>query len=272
MEGRIFSIEEFSVYDGPGIRTSVFLKGCPLRCSWCHNPEGQRTCREYLRNPNGCLECGACLAEGGKLTEESIGRCPKGLIRACGEDWEAGALCRKLLKNKELLDGVTFSGGEPLMQYDFLIECLKLLKGEVHTAVQTSGYCAPEIFKEVLAEADYFLYDLKLMDEERHRRYTGVSNKRILQNFDALVKSGKGFTVRVPLIPGVIDTEENLTAVAEHLQKYKINYLELLPYNKMAGGKYKAAGRVFAPDYDETVESNPRLVIFKARGIQAKLY
>lgn len=272
LKGKIFSIEEFSVYDGPGIRTSIFLKGCPLRCSWCHNPEGQRSCREYLRNPNGCLQCGACTAEGGALSEESIGRCPKGLVRGCGDDWEAQALSKKLLKNKELLDGVTFSGGEPLMQHEFLLECLALLKNELQTAVQTSGYCDPLVFQKALQAADYFLYDLKLMDEGQHLRYTGVSNRKILQNFDALAKSGKPFTVRVPLIPGVIDTEQNLTAIAEHLLNYDIRYLELLPYNKMAGAKYKAAGRIFAPDYDETQESNPRLELFKARGIKAKLY
>lgn len=272
MVGKLFSIEEFSVYDGPGIRTSVFLKGCPLRCSWCHNPEGQGFSREYLRNPNGCLECGQCITESGKLTEQSIGRCPKGLVRGCGDDWEAKALCQKLLKNEQLLDGVTFSGGEPLAQHEFLLECLGLMKGRLQTAVQTSGYCSEEIFQKVLAEADYFLYDLKLMDPKKHLHYTGASNERILQNFDALAKSGTPFTVRVPLIPGVVDTEENLTAIADHLQKYKIDYLELLPYNKMAGGKYKAAGRTFAPDYDEKIGSNPRLDLFKVRGITAKLY
>lgn len=272
MKGKIFSIEEFSVYDGPGIRTSVFLKGCPLQCSWCHNPEGQSFSSEYLRNPNGCLQCGACLNEQGELTKESIGSCPRGLVRACGEDYEAKDLCRKLLKNKELLDGVTFSGGEPLSRHEFLLECLEELSGKLQTAVQTSGYCSPVIFQKVLVAADYFLYDLKLMDPKKHLHYTGVSNEWILQNFDTLAKSKKPFTVRVPLIPGVIDTEENLTAIAEHLLKYDIHYLELLPYNKMAGGKYKAAGRIFAPDYDETNESNPRLEIFEERGIHAKLY
>lgn len=272
MVGKIFSIEEFSVYDGPGIRTSIFLKGCLLRCSWCHNPEGQRFQKEYLKNPNGCIECGRCIGEDGRLTEESIGRCPKGLVRACGEDYSAKEISAKLLKNKELLDGVTFSGGEPLAQPEFLMECLQELHGKIQTAVQTSGYCSSDVFKEVLGQADYFLYDLKLMDPQLHLRYTGVSNEQILKNFDSLAKSGKEFTVRVPLIPGVVDTKENLTAIADHLKKYNINYLELLPYNKMAGGKYKAVGRTFAPDYDESMESNPRLELFEERGIQAKLY
>ncbi len=272
MVGKIFSIEEFSVYDGPGIRTSVFLKGCPLRCSWCHNPEGQGFSREYLRNPNGCLECGRCIAESGELTERSIGLCPRGLVRGCGDDWEAKDLCRKLLKNEGLLDGITFSGGEPLAQHEFLLECLEILKGRLQTAVQTSGYCSAEIFQKIMEKADYFLYDLKLMDPEKHLYYTGVSNERILQNFDTLAKSGKPFSVRVPLIPGVVDTMENLTAIADHLNRYNISYIELLPYNKMAGGKYKAAGRVFSPNYDESMESNPRIEIFEMRGINAKLY
>ena len=149
MQGTVFSIEEFSVYDGPGIRTTVFLKGCPLRCGWCHNPEGQNFEAEIVRNPNGCIGCNACIDSADKkngrlvFTDQSIKSCPMGLLRVCGEKIDSVDLSEKLLKNAKMLidGGVTFSGGEPLSQSEFLFECLKLLKGKMHTAIQTSGFC-----------------------------------------------------------------------------------------------------------------------------------
>lgn len=278
--GIVFSVEEFSVYDGPGIRTSVFLKGCPLRCSWCHNPEGQRAEPEIVRGPNGCIGCGNCIktaekkGDGYVLTEESIKKCPQNLIRHCGDEYTPGELCRKLLKNKVILSrggGVTFSGGEPFMQKDFLMECLSLLKGELHTAVQTCGYTDADTFARALELADYFLYDIKLVDNGLHKRYTGVSNERIQENFKTLAQSGKYFVVRVPLIPGVIDTEENITAIARLISSYGITYAELLPYNKMAGGKYKLAMREYKPDFDKTAESQPREDIFDKYNIKVKI-
>ena len=280
MTGKVFSIEEFSVYDGPGIRTTVFLKGCPLRCTWCHNPEGQRFETEIVRSPNGCIECGSCLRlareENGRrvLIPECIDACPMHLIRPAGEDYEAEALCYKLLKNRRILQnggGVTFSGGEPLSQHAFVLECIQRLKGELHCAIQTSGYCAEEIFSKALATADYFLYDLKLIDDAMHRRFTGVSNERILRNYTALASSGVPFVTRVPLIPGVVDTEENLTAIARILHAHGVNYAELLPYNKMAGGKYAMTLRQFEPGFDESIPSQPREELFAAYGIQTKL-
>jgi len=278
--GTVFSIEEFSVYDGPGIRTSVFLKGCPLRCSWCHNPEGQRLEPEIVRGPNGCIGCGNCMRTAVEkdgvlaLTEESIKKCPMNLIRYSGEEYSAEGLCRKILKNKIILKkggGVTFSGGEPFMQKDFLLECLSLLKGELHTAIQTCGYTDADTFAKAMELADYFLYDIKLVNDALHRRYTGVSNERIQANFKTLAESGKDFVVRVPLIPGVIDTAENITAIAELISSYGIKYAELLPYNKMAGGKYKLAMREFKPDYDENAESQPREEIFDKYNIKIKI-
>lgn len=137
MKGCLFSIEEFSVYDGPGIRTTVFLKGCPMRCSWCHNPEGQNPNTEIIRSPNGCIECNNCInsavTKNGRLcfTEKSIKSCPMGLLRFCGEDIDSTVLCERILKNKQLLQngGVTFSGGEPFNQSEFLFACLRGLKG-----------------------------------------------------------------------------------------------------------------------------------------------
>lgn len=271
MEGTVFSIEECSVYDGPGIRTTVFLKGCPLRCSWCHNPEGQEAAPKIVKSPNGCLHCGACEEERG-YTEKSITACPRQLLRWCGEHYTPEMLCKKLLKNKVLLDGVTFSGGEPLYQHSFLTACLKLLKGQLHRAVQTSGYASEAVFAEMLQNTDYLLFDLKIMDGEAHKFHTGQSNDPILENFELLVKSGVEFVPRTPLIPGVTDTEENLTAIAKLLQSYGIGYIELLPYNPMAGSKYALAGKKFSPTYDPKIKPQPREELFQTYGIKVKVY
>ena len=280
MTGTVFSIEEFSVYDGPGIRTTVFLKGCPLRCSWCHNPEGQEKSSEIVRSPNGCISCGKCEEHAvnfdgrTKYTKESILNCPKNLLRICGEEYEPDTLCRKLLKNEQILKnggGITFSGGEPFMQSDFLFECLTLLKGKLHTAIQTSGYCSKDTFEQALTLSDYFLFDIKLVNTLEHIKHTGVSNSHILENFLFLAKSGKNFTVRIPLIPTVTDTEKNISDIAKLLKNHGIQQAELLPYNKMAGGKYAMTGRKYSPLFDETVEVTPRTEIFSRFGIKTKI-
>ena len=279
--GRIFSIEEFSTYDGPGIRMTVFLKGCPLRCMWCHNPEGQRFERELLRSPNGCLGCGACLREGEKktgmpsLTEESIGVCPRNLIRICGEEHTSESLCAIIEKNADLLNGsgggVTFSGGEPMSQGEFVLACLARLRHKTHRALQTCGYGDGAMFSRLLAECDYVLYDLKLMDEAEHLRYTGVSNGIILENYRRLAASGVPFVTRIPLIPGVNDTEDNLRRTANLMGECGAHYVELLPYNKMAGGKYRMLGRAYEPTFDETVPPKDGREIFESYGIEVRV-
>lgn len=269
MEGTVFSIEECSVYDGPGIRTTVFLKGCPLRCSWCHNPEGQEAEPMIVKSPNGCLKCGKC---GDVYTDDSIINCPRQLLRWCGERYTPEELCEKLLKNKNLLDGVTFSGGEPLYQQVFLTECLKLLEGQLHRAVQTCGFAPEAVFAEMLQNTDHVLFDLKIMDGQAHKYHTGVPNEIILKNFEQLVKSGVEFVPRTPLIPGVTDTAENLTAIAQLLQSHGIDYIELLPYNPMAGSKYALAGKEFCPTYDPQRACAPREALFAQYGIKVKVY
>lgn len=271
-EALVFSIEEFSTFDGPGIRTTVFLKGCPLRCSWCHNPEGQAFENEIFKAPNGCEGCGACLAAGnGKLTDAGVRACPNRLLRWSGERYTPESLFRRLADTFEILKlsggGITFSGGEPLAHPAFLTEILRLLEGKIHTAVQTSGYGPEDLFKQVLALTDYMLFDIKLADSYAHRRYTGVDNPVILRNFGTLVNSGKPFTVRTPLIPGVTDTPENLTGIARLLREQGVSRIELLPYNVAAGGKYAAVGRQYAPDFDESVACEPHQEIFERYGI-----
>ena len=253
MNGKIFSIEEFATFDGPGIRTTVFLKGCPLTCLWCHNPEGQSFESEYARSFNGCVYCGKCegaaIKSDGRLvyTKESKAACPKGLIRQSGMDLSAEELVEKLLKNRRILNstggGVTFSGGEPLSQSDFLLECISLIDKRLRTAIQTSGFTSEESFEKFLAKIDYCLFDLKILRSQKHRAYCGVDNSLILSNYKRLVKSGKSFITRVPLIPGLIETRENLTDIAEFMASLAVGEVEVLPYNQMAGSKYESVGR-----------------------------
>ena len=278
--GIIFSIEEFSVYDGPGIRTTVFFKGCPMRCNWCHNPEGLEARVQVVKSPNGCLHCGACEAvcehkDGCVACGKCIAVCPRNLIRFSGTRYSVEALVQKLLKNADYLKqaggGVTFSGGECLMQAEYLSAVLEKLKGRVHTAIQTCGYAEGEAFEKVLSLVDYVMYDLKLMDEGLALRYTGCSNRPILENFRRLCGSGVPFVVRVPLIPGVTDTVKNLTAIAECVAHSPARGVELLPYNKMAGSKYTMIGREYAPIFDETKDPEPHTEIFRARGIGVRV-
>lgn len=279
--GTVFSIEEFSTFDGPGIRTTVFLKGCPLQCSWCHNPEGQSFEPQTVRSPNGCLKCEKCLDKGEELTgkrilvKESISVCPKNLIRQCGTPYTAEELCTKLLKNADILTdsggGITFSGGEPLSSHEFLLECLKLLEGKIHRAVQTSGFCKPEIFEEIAKNTDLFLFDQKIFDAELHKKHTKQDNTYIKKNLEYLAKTGKNFIIRIPLIPTVTDTEKNITEICTFLQKLNIHYAELLPYNKMAGSKYTLAGKKFAPEFNPDTEPETHAEIFKKFGITIKI-
>ncbi len=277
----VFAIEEFSVFDGPGIRTSVFLKGCPLRCSWCHNPEGQGFENSILRSPNGCVNCGECLrrsvrsGDGVKFTEASVQGCPQGLLRYCAVEYSAEELCARLEKNLKILNGagggITFSGGEPTANPEFLLECLTLLEGKTNRALQTCGYCSESLFARLLESCDYMLFDVKLADDECHKRYTGVSNKPILKNLKALASSGLPFVIRTPLIPSVTDTEENIRGIAEILKSYKINYIELLPYNRAAGAKYALTGRSYTPDFDPDGEICTGEKIFAEYGIEARV-
>ena len=279
-KGLVFSIEEFSVFDGPGIRTSVFLMGCPLRCEWCHNPEGQSFSNGIVRSPNGCIGCGECLKHstesGGirEFSEDSMKRCPEGLLRYCAREYSAAELCEQLSKNLAILNasggGITFSGGEPTASPEFLLECLALLDGKTDRAVQTCGYCSPSVFEKVLERTDYMLFDVKLVDDAMHKRYTGHSNEVILKNFKTLAASTKDFVIRTPLIPTVTDTEENIRAIAALLSENGVGYIELLPYNKMAGSKYKLAGREYTPSFDGSVPVSIRSEIFAEYGIKAK--
>lgn len=280
-KSKIFSIEEFSTYDGPGIRMTVFLKGCPLSCEWCHNPEGQSFEAEYLRSPNGCISCGACIEASKKLyhksilTEASISACPRGLVRLAGEEYTSEQLVGVINKNIAILNasggGVTFSGGEPLAHSDFVCECLDMLCGKTHRAVQTSGYCENHKFLDVASRCELILYDLKLIDDTMHKRHTGVSNEKIIENYKALSRLDTTVITRIPLIPTVNDTRENIEATARLMRECGREYIELLPYNKLAGGKYALCGREYKPSFDESMEVEPHIDIFNKYGIEVKI-
>jgi pyruvate formate lyase activating enzyme len=219
MTGMVFDIRELTVHDGPGLRTTVFLKGCPLRCAWCHNPEGFSPTPQILRRAAG--------------------------ERVAGRNYTSRELASILNRQAPLLrdiGGVTFSGGEPLMQAAFVADTIDRLE-DLHVTLDTSG-CAPEEdFRLVAAQCDLVLFDLKLMDAEAHRRWTGRDNQSILRNLEVLAGLGRSFVIRVPLAPGVTDTDENLRAIAAHVSALPARpRVELLPYNRAAGGKYAACG------------------------------
>ena len=231
--GIVFDVKQYALHDGPGIRTTVFLKGCPLRCQWCHNPEGIGKNPQILYRNKRCIGCGECLDV---CPEKALSLSPEGIITnklLCKADGACAMICPadareligKTVSSDEIRDvvkkdvpfynqsggGVTFSGGEPLMQPDFLLECLQLCGREgIHRAVDTSGHAALEIVKPIAKETDLFLYDLKLMDPDKHRYLTGVSNELILSNLKYLAYAGFKITVRFPLLTGLNDTDENL--------------------------------------------------------------
>jgi pyruvate formate lyase activating enzyme len=252
-KGLVFDINEFAVHDGPGIRTSVFLKGCPLRCEWCHNPEGQSFNQELLVGDNGCIRCGKCKAvckhETCIVCGECITVCPRNLRRFAAVEWESEALAEKLLKNRTFYEnyggGVTFSGGEPLAQHEFLFEVMQNLK-PVHVAIETAGHVSPEIFNKALKFADLIIMDIKHMNSDLHRRYTGFGNEIILSNLKVLLKSDKPCILRIPVIPGYNDTYENMEQTARLISGHKnVIRLELLTYHKTAGAKYPLLGRKY---------------------------
>jgi len=251
MTGRVFDIKEFAVHDGEGIRTTVFLKGCPLRCVWCHNPEGLSRERELYVKRAACTDCGLCRRGCDHEECKGLGRClhicPKNLVSAVGREWEARELAEHLLKHAEFFaavgGGITLSGGEPLLQSDFCAELLELLRGRIHTAIETSGYAREEDFLRVISLCDHVFMDIKLADARTHRKYTGVDNALILQNAERLKSSGISHTFRTPLIPDITDTEENLSEIAKIVGDSK---WEKLSYNTLAGAKYANVGREFS--------------------------
>ncbi|OGU57501.1 MAG: hypothetical protein A2V66_12560 [Ignavibacteria bacterium RBG_13_36_8] len=228
IKGIVFDLKKFAIHDGPGIRTTVFLKGCPLKCVWCHNPESQKLEPEVIVKMNRRKSLDLSYSE----TKEVIGR-----------EVTVNEIMNEIKKDIDYYDqsggGVTFSGGEPMIQMEFLSallsECKKL---DLNTAVDTCGHVAYNSYKMILDKVDSFLYDLKLMENEKHIEYTGVGNKTILDNLKRLSKSAKHINIRIPIIPSLTDTEENLNQMIKFLSSLgNVKNVSLLPYNKLGEGK-----------------------------------
>ena len=263
MKGLIFSIKRYAVHDGPGIRVTFFMKGCPLDCWWCHNPEGKSSCRQTIPRIDR-------IGEKEFTSEEQVGM-----------EYTPEEIVQKAERDRVFMDhsggGVTFSGGEPLMQPGFLLEALTLLrKSGFHTAVDTSGFARPEILKSIMPFTDLFLYDLKHLDPVKHEKYTGVSNDLIISNLDILLDNGAEVMLRIPVVPGVTADAayiEKLRLFIEGRKTAGIKEINLLPYHKTGISKYR---RFSLPDRMASVNqvSNGHLdeyiEILKPLGIHVK--
>ncbi|MDO5479461.1 MAG: glycyl-radical enzyme activating protein [Clostridia bacterium] len=263
--GKVFNIQRFSTSDGPGIRTTVFLKGCPLSCIWCHNPESQKAASEIMYVADKCIGCKECalvcknnahLFSGGShmfMRGKCIGcgccisRCNADALLYTGEEMDADKVLDEVFKDilfYRKTGGMTLSGGEPLMQYDF---SLKLLKGAkekgVHTAVETSGYYPGKLY-EIAKYTDLWLYDVKIFDESEHIKYTGVSNKLIMENLKYLNATGSEIILRCPIIPGINLTDEHFEKIVElSASVSSVKKVQFMPYHPLGTEKMKSLGR-----------------------------
>jgi pyruvate formate lyase activating enzyme len=263
----VFNIMRYSTEDGPGIRTTVFFKGCPLSCWWCHNPESRSFQPELLYFEERCRHCGDCLAACPQHAIEQVEGTLRttALCRRCGHCTEVcqaearqiagqrltiGEIVTEIEKDliffEESGGGVTLSGGEPLAQPRFVSALLRACRDRgIRTAMETCGYASSGVFLDVALLADLVLFDLKLMDPVKHKQYTGVSNRRILGNLGELVARGRAVTVRIPVMPGINDTDDEIGQFARRLAELHVSRVELLPYDNIGAGKYKRLGLTY---------------------------
>ena len=264
MKGLIFSIKKYSVHDGPGIRVTFFMKGCPLSCRWCHNPEGISPLQEPVVQTRKVGDKEFHVAEtAGKYYDVEE------LLEIAGKD-------RIFIQKKE--GGITFSGGEPLMQPEFLLEALTAFsKNGYHTVVDTSGYSSPENFRTILPFTDLFLFDIKHLDELKHIELTGVSNTGILENFRLILKSGRDIMVRIPVVPGINDDDEHLKQLRGFLSEaacFNLRKISLLPYHTIGSSKYRNLNLIYR--MNDTKQPSPERMkelkeFFSATGIKVKI-
>lgn len=279
---RIFNIQKYSIYDGPGIRTLVFFQGCPLRCLWCSNPEGQTTEPRILFRRNLCVNCGACVPacperlhtlqenlavhevrrDGCSGCGACVDACPQRALAVCGRDMSIAQILDVVMQDHEFYltsgGGVTVGGGEPLMQWQAVRDLLRACREQdVHTALETSGFAEPEALVGVAPFVNTFLYDIKQVDSKVHQRLTGVGNEKIFRNLTHLLDSEAQVRVRLPLINGCNADENSLAAVADFLAPYRTAHhllgVDILPYHAMGVQKYAHLGMEYG------ISGNPRI-------------
>jgi pyruvate formate lyase activating enzyme len=269
IKGIVFDIRKYSIHDGPGIRTTVFFKGCPLSCWWCHNPEGQAPAIEVIFRENRCIRCRACLevcehgaiswSGNGPITDRTkclrCGVCAVACYaeaRECvGRELTVSQVMAEIERDLVFYDqsggGVTVSGGEPLLQPDFALALLQACRGKgIHTAVDTCGFVTRRTFDRIREFVDLFMYDLKLMDEAAHRKFTGVSNGLIVRNLQELSERGHRIVLRIPVVPGVNDDDESMRQIGAFAASLPhVDGIDLLRYHHMGVGKYSRLDRAY---------------------------
>lgn len=270
--GLIFDVKKYAINDGPGIRVTIFFKGCPLRCAWCHNPESISGKVQKMYNPDKCIGCKSCIEacpeDACELTSAGIvtntdrctgcGKCadvcPTKATEMSGRTLTLNEAVEIVEKERVFFEesggGVTISGGEPLLQHEFLMTLLdELGRRGIHRAVDTTGFCSPDILLEVAKRTDLFLYDVKMMDSDRHKQWTGVANEKIKENLQRLAATGADINIRIPLVKGVNDDNDNIRQTAAFVAALpgdgkKVN---LLPYHNIAANKYRRLGETYDP-------------------------
>ena len=292
--GVVFDIKEFAVFDGPGIRTTVFMKGCPLHCQWCHNPEGLSPKPQLMVSAAACVHCGACeracplhtgpvkpgggcwLPEDCAVCGECVPVCKGGFRKIAGAEWTAEALAARLNKDADVFaatgGGVTFSGGDPLMQWGFVSAVIDRLEG-IHTAVETSGFTSDAVFEQVMAKLDLVMMDWKVSDPVRHKHFTGVDQAPIRRHAEMLAAGETPFILRMPIIPGVNDERVHFETVANLVKNAgALVRVDILPYQRAAGAKYEMVGKTYAPEFDEAAALTYHTEIFDDMGIKYQIF
>jgi pyruvate formate lyase activating enzyme len=283
--GVIFDIKKYAIHDGPGIRTTVFFKGCPLACRWCHNPEGITVASQRIYRQERCIGCGECIqiCPQKVLTQTAEGvvcdpakcvgcqtcadHCPSEAIEFVGRKVTVAEVVRQIKKDIAFYDesggGITLSGGEPLMQPEFLLQLLDACADlDLHRTVDTTGYADAGLLLEVARKTDLFLYDLKLMDAAKHLEFTGVSNERILDNLKLLARNEARIQVRVPIIPGINSDAENIDRTAAFVSALPgVEHISILPFHNSARGKYGRIGmECISPDIEGPTDAHLKII------------